>query len=433
MKKVYLFSRQLQQFESGIELISDKCLDFWKELLKKADFDANNLHRVGTEITLMSMELNNLILSMFNFNPNHGYLLRIYALFTQKVMNNDEESEKYFKKFLNAQKTFSSYEAATLQEELVKNFSSNVKYVVIVMRVSTNETAIVEDVNHEIRNVLGYKRSDVIGKNLQILMPHCVGILHDQFVQNYLETAKPKILNKQREVFALKKNGFIVQVFIYATTVPMIEKEGIKFVGFLKRVDEKKYTDLLPPPIEYQFKRSIQIMAAPNGNIYGVNEQAYKILGFPKYFVEESDDKHSDYNMSQIVVDYHKVLFDCFKGAPVGRKAYLDTENLRSFIVPDMHSRNDMQHILSCFGQFEVYIQACPLDFGFKGGAYLPMIIFRVYMIDRVSKKAIERLRFPAKVKVSSVFKHQGSQLSRQSTNNLAVHKKTMNSDERRI
>lgn len=29
-------------------------------------------------------------------------------------MNNDEESEKYFKKFQNAQKTFQSYEAATL-------------------------------------------------------------------------------------------------------------------------------------------------------------------------------------------------------------------------------------------------------------------------------------------------------------------------------
>lgn len=78
----------------------------------------------------------------------------------------------------------------------------------------------------------------------------------------------------------------------------MIESDGIKFVGFIKKVDEKRHTDLLPPPQEYQFKKSIVIIAAPNGNIYGVNEQAYKQLGFPRYFTEDSDDKHSDYNIS---------------------------------------------------------------------------------------------------------------------------------------
>lgn len=55
VKKVYLFAKNLQEFEICIETISDKCLDFWKELLKKADFDANILHKVGTEITLMNM------------------------------------------------------------------------------------------------------------------------------------------------------------------------------------------------------------------------------------------------------------------------------------------------------------------------------------------------------------------------------------------
>lgn len=34
------------------------------------------------------------------------------------------------------------------------------------MRVSTQETCIVEDINHEIRNVLGYKRNDILGRNI---------------------------------------------------------------------------------------------------------------------------------------------------------------------------------------------------------------------------------------------------------------------------
>ena len=91
-----------------------------------------------------------------------------------------------------------------------------------------------------------------------------------------MDTAKPKILNKSREVFALKKNGYIVQTFVYATCVPMIESTGIKFVGFLKAVDEKKFTELLPPPAEFAFLKPVTILSAPNGNIYGMNDQGFK-------------------------------------------------------------------------------------------------------------------------------------------------------------
>jgi len=99
-------------------------------------------------------------------------------------------------------------------------------------------------------------------------------------------------------------------------------------------------------------------MAAPNGNIYGVNEQAYKQLGFPKYFTEDSDDKHSDYNMSCLIPDYNKVIFDCFKHAPISRRAILNTEIMRSLIIPDMHSKKDIQHIKNVLRSYEVSIQA---------------------------------------------------------------------------
>ncbi len=47
------------------------------------------------------------------------------------------------------------------------------------MRVSTRETGIVEDINHEVRNVLGYRRNEIIGRNLAMIMPRCVANLHD--------------------------------------------------------------------------------------------------------------------------------------------------------------------------------------------------------------------------------------------------------------
>jgi hypothetical protein len=53
-------------------------------------------------------------------------------------------------------------------------------------------------------------------------MPKCIGNFHDQFVRRYLENAETRFLNKQREVFILKKNGYMMQVYVYATVVPKI-------------------------------------------------------------------------------------------------------------------------------------------------------------------------------------------------------------------
>ena len=71
----------MQEFENKIETVSEKCVDFWKELLKVVDFDANHLHKIGTTITLLNLEIVNLVNLMFEINPNHAFLLRIYALF----------------------------------------------------------------------------------------------------------------------------------------------------------------------------------------------------------------------------------------------------------------------------------------------------------------------------------------------------------------
>jgi len=47
VKKVYLFAKNLKDFENRMEDISINCVEFWSELIKRNDLNANNLHRVG--------------------------------------------------------------------------------------------------------------------------------------------------------------------------------------------------------------------------------------------------------------------------------------------------------------------------------------------------------------------------------------------------
>ena len=87
--------------------------------------------------------------------------------------------------------------------------------------------------------MLGYHRNEVRGSSISKIMPRYIGAHHDQFIKHYLETAESRLLNKHQENFVLRKNGFILQVYLYVTVVPIIERDGLKFVGFIKRVDER--------------------------------------------------------------------------------------------------------------------------------------------------------------------------------------------------
>jgi hypothetical protein len=102
-------------------------------------------------------------------------------------------------------------------------------------------------------------------------MPECIGAMHDQFIRRYLETAESRFINKQRETFVRNKKGYILQVYVYAAVVPIIESSGLKFVGFIKRVDERVHTSLIPPPAEFSTQKSILMLSDPSGDIKGLS------------------------------------------------------------------------------------------------------------------------------------------------------------------
>ena len=49
--------------------------------------------------------------------------------------------------------------------------------------------------NDQIEGILGYKRKEVIGKNINIILPRPIARVHDQFIHRYFETAKPTVID----------------------------------------------------------------------------------------------------------------------------------------------------------------------------------------------------------------------------------------------
>ena len=75
-----------------------------------------------------------------------------------------------------------------------------------------NDKGIIELFNQAAERIFQYKAKDVIGNNLNMLMPEPYSSEHDSYLQRYQSTGKKKIIGIGRETVGLRKNGEVFPI-----------------------------------------------------------------------------------------------------------------------------------------------------------------------------------------------------------------------------
>jgi len=103
--------------------------------------------------------------------------------------------------------------------------------------ITLSRKGIIETFNPSAEAIFGYAETEVIGKNISMLMPQEERAAHDE----YLEHSKlhaPRIINRARDLFGLRKNGM---KFPLELNVSPMELDGErKFIGIMRDISERK-------------------------------------------------------------------------------------------------------------------------------------------------------------------------------------------------
>ncbi len=107
--------------------------------------------------------------------------------------------------------------------------------------ITIDEYGIINSFNSAACHIFGYETSEVVGMNINMLLPEPHRSRHDGYLANYLRTGKKNAIGRWLENFGVRSNG---EQFPIKILISEIERQGRKiFIGVVRDITERKATE----------------------------------------------------------------------------------------------------------------------------------------------------------------------------------------------
>jgi two-component system, LuxR family, sensor kinase FixL len=103
--------------------------------------------------------------------------------------------------------------------------------------ITIDQTGMIETFNPAAERIFGYQAGEVIGRNINMLMPDPYHTAHDGYLRNYLSGGQAKVIGAGRVVTARRKNGSVFPIELGVSEMNVVGKR--LFVGTIRDITER--------------------------------------------------------------------------------------------------------------------------------------------------------------------------------------------------
>ena len=242
------YRKNIQEFKILIKKITVLYFDFLSLLLGSKLQNIDNfdkIHKIGREIMKLNPKIEEIYNNLTIVKTDNLEIIKIYSEFVEGVLKDDEKLEKcqnmakltYSSDAEIHEKDFSNFDIEVLNEKF------NLPYLIL----SAHKESIgkIIDSSLNVSKIFGYVKNELIGQNINFLLPKLIHKKHDLIILEEYEKNKLKlfdVLSKKRiyfpdfvkkDIFGITKMKFLIELKLNIYLVKTEENKLLYIVEIL--------------------------------------------------------------------------------------------------------------------------------------------------------------------------------------------------------
>jgi len=268
------------QFKEKIEKSGIMHVQFWGMLLDEVP-DLSKLRNLGYKIEDVIYELDHHWNKMQELDPDVPKVLKLYATFMEQVLNDKETSNS-----LTERIKLSSIKKLNINKRKAQAANtSNINAIssegdpCICISGQQNKLGIITSCNLAVCRTFGYSKKELLGFNINILMPDLFAKQHNDILLRDLQNSRREIdhdvSRKERKIYAKTKTGYIIPLWLSLLSRPTL-------------LNESNYIGLIHLDRTSVDANSMHLLLNTNGYIVGMSSSASLLTGLYHYMLRYS-------------------------------------------------------------------------------------------------------------------------------------------------
>ena len=321
MIKEFKFKNLKNEFLNSINNATNLYIDFWSQLLISHSSGAENLSKLneyGTKINSIVEQINSFFQKIQKVKNNDFEIVKIYYDFINDILNDNDKGILFKKSLDNLIDNLESKEEAELINVNYNTLSLHDKYQYIIISAKNETFGLILNISLSISSIFGFEYQELIGKNVDIIIPDIYHKEHKKILKNTLNEFKKKeveVLNKkdnkkiQKEIytFGRTKSKYLIELYL-KPKIMRNENNEIYFIASISKDYAYFHTNHIQENNQYCYILTNKFLYIQNftanavsflGLSSGVINNNIEITFFIKQFHEE---------FLQIVIEYNNQL-----------------------------------------------------------------------------------------------------------------------------